>query len=172
MTGGPGVGKTALLRELERRGVSCVPEAARQIIQEQVSSGGDAVPWMNTKRYASLMLERSIQDYLDHARTERVTFFDRGILDTIGYMRLIGLHLPEEIYRRAIGCRCNAKVFFASPWLEIYATDSERKQTFEEAVAVDRLLREVYAEHGYEIVDIPQTTVEKRADFVLPFLES
>jgi predicted ATPase len=172
ITGGPGVGKTAIIHELERQGVSCVPEAARQIIQQQVSGGGNAVPWMNRERYASLMLKKSIEDYLKHAKTQRCTiqrctFFDRGILDTIAYARLIGLHFPDETYRQAVACRYNAKVFLAPPWPQIYETDSERKQSYEEAVVVDRVIRGVYAEQGYEIIEIPQTAVAKRTDFIL-----
>jgi predicted ATPase len=167
ITGGPGVGKTAIIHELERQGVSSVPEAARQIIQQQVSGGGNAVPWMNRERYASLMLKKSIEDYLKHAKTQRCTFFDRGILDTIAYARLIGLHFPDETYRQAVACRYNAKVFLAPPWLQIYETDSERKQSYKEAVVVDRVIRGVYAEQGYEIIEIPQTAVAKRIDFIL-----
>jgi predicted ATPase len=167
ITGGPGVGKTAIIHELERRGVSCVPEAARQIIQQQVSGSGNAVPWMDRERYASLMLKKSIEDYLKHAKTQRCTFFDRGILDTIAYARLIGLHFPDETYRQAVACRYNAKVFLAPPWPQIYETDSERKQSYEEAVVVDRVIREAYAEQGYEIIEIPQTAVAKRTDFIL-----
>ena len=44
VSGGPGAGKTTLLLELERRGFCCVPEVARQIIQEQVRDEGDALP--------------------------------------------------------------------------------------------------------------------------------
>jgi predicted ATPase len=36
VTGGPGTGKTTVLRELERKGFPCVPEVARQLIQEQM----------------------------------------------------------------------------------------------------------------------------------------
>ena len=39
VSGGPGAGKTTLVDELKRRGFCCVPEVARQIIQEQVRDG-------------------------------------------------------------------------------------------------------------------------------------
>ncbi|WP_028562347.1 ATP/GTP-binding protein [Paenibacillus pinihumi] len=48
ITGGPGCGKTTLLNELQKNGYNYVPEVARKIIQTQVSSGGDALPWKNT----------------------------------------------------------------------------------------------------------------------------
>lgn len=45
ITGGPGVGKTALIEELNRQGFSTVPEDARRIIKEQIDLGGDGLPW-------------------------------------------------------------------------------------------------------------------------------
>ncbi len=60
LTGGPGAGKTTILAELENRGFRTVPEIARQLIQEQVQADGNALPWGDKKRYAKLMLERSI----------------------------------------------------------------------------------------------------------------
>ena len=167
ITGGPGAGKTAILCELARRGFACVPEAARQIIQEQVSSGGNAVPWLNTARYASLMMQKSVDDYLAHAGTEQVTFFDRGILDTLTHARINHFRLSEAAYFQAQTHRYNRKVFLAPPWQEIYSTDSERKQTFEEAMGAFRVNQEVYTEYGYELVEIPPAAVQTRADFIL-----
>lgn len=87
ITGGPGSGKTTVFDELQRRGYHCVPEVARQIIQEQVQSGGDALPWGNQQRYTELMLQRSIDTFLP----DGMAFADRGIPDTFAYARLIDL---------------------------------------------------------------------------------
>jgi predicted ATPase len=45
VSGGPGAGKTTVLLELARFGFHHAPEVARQIIQEQIRSGGTALPW-------------------------------------------------------------------------------------------------------------------------------
>jgi len=45
VSGGPGSGKTTVLHELAARGFPFAPEVARQIIQEQMQSGGVALPW-------------------------------------------------------------------------------------------------------------------------------
>jgi predicted ATPase len=172
ITGGPGAGKTAILHELQRRGFACVPEAARQIIQEQVSNGGNAVPWLDTERYTSLMLKKSVEDYLVHAGAVHVTFFDRGILDTITHARIHQLDLSEEDYSQAQTYRYNRKVFLAPPWQQIYSTDAERKQTFEEALVSFRRNKEVYTEYGYDLVEIPVGTVETRVDFILASIQS
>lgn len=165
ISGGPGAGKTALLDELERRGFGCVAEVARQIIQEQVRDGGDALPWGDRAGYCELMLARSIDSFRENDPTV-VTFFDRGIPDTLCYARLVGL--PEE--RIAEACRryrYARRVFLAPPWREIYAVDEERRQSYDEAVRTCELMARVYEECGYEVVELPRVPVVERADFVL-----
>jgi predicted ATPase len=167
ITGGPGAGKTTLLAELERRGFVCVPEVARQIIQEQVAARGDAVPWANTTRYTELMLARSVESYLKHRADTVPAFVDRGIPDVLCYARIIHRSATADIEAACANYRYNPTVFVAPPWEEIYSTDEERKQSFEEAAQVYERMVEVYRECGYETVELPRTTAGERADFVL-----
>jgi predicted ATPase len=167
ISGGPGAGKTTLLVKLERRGFRCAAEVARQIIQEQVRDGGDALPWGDRERYCRLMLERSVGSYREHAGWSGTAFFDRGIPDTLGYARLVGLPLEDEIFAACNLYRYAPRVFLAPPWQEIYAIDTERKQSYEEAVKTYDLMVEAYVDCGYEVVEIPRTSPVERADLVL-----
>ena len=92
ITGGPGAGKTTLLETLAKQGFPYVPEVAREIIREQVSQNGDALPWANIPAYIHLMLSRSVESFEQHQKQESVLFFDRGIPDTLAYAHLI--HQP------------------------------------------------------------------------------
>jgi predicted ATPase len=177
ISGGPGAGKTTLLLELEWRGLCCVPEVARQIIQEQVRNDGDALPWGDRERYCRLMLERSIDCYLEHVNFGHVNatntvFFDRGIPDALCYSRLAGLGLEDEILAACRRYRYAAKVFLAPPWEEIYVTDAERWQSFDEAVKTFELMVEAYRDCGYEVVELPRVSVGARADFIVSALSS
>jgi predicted ATPase len=167
ISGGPGAGKTTLLLELERRGFRCSPEVARQIIQEQVRSGGDALPWGDRTAYCRLMLERSVASFLEHADSAEVVFFDRGIPDALCYSRLAGLGLEAEIFAACRLHRYGAKVFLAPPWREIYVTDPERWQDFEEAVRTYELMVTAYRDCGYEVVEAPKVSPRERAGFIV-----
>src|SRR5271170_6183371 len=89
ISGAPGAGKTTLLDVLQSRGYACVPEVARRIIQEQMQSGGNALPWQDTTTYINLMLQDSIKSFLEHQHAQHPTFFDRGLPDTLGYAHII-----------------------------------------------------------------------------------
>jgi predicted ATPase len=167
ITGGPGSGKTTLLQELAKSGFQCAPEVARQIIQEQVHNGGDALPWANRERYTELMLERSIQSYREHTPAAKATFSDRGIPDTLGYARLIGLPDIRSILTACDQYRYASLVILAPAWQEIYETDGERKQDFDEAKRTCELVSRVYRDCGYDLVELPKVHPAERADFIL-----
>lgn len=167
ITGGPGVGKTTLLNELAKRGYSFVPEVARIIIKEQVEAGGDALPWSNTRKYADLMLSRSVTDYVRLSDSDDIYFFDRGIPDTYGYEVLMKFDIPHSLQSAVESYRYNPVVFILPPWKEIYETDNERKQDYDEVVETYNVMIATYRNLGYTTVDVPLLPVCERADFVL-----
>ncbi len=167
ITGGPGTGKTTVLRELERRGFAVEEEVARRIIREQMESGGNALPWGDTELYTNLMLRGSVESFLNLEKTTQPTFCDRGIPDVLCYARIIQLADIKEIVAAREKFRYNQKVFLLPPWPEIYTTDAERKQTLDEAVETYQAMYRAYQDCGYEIVELPRDTVEARADFIV-----
>jgi|HubBroStandDraft_6_1064221.scaffolds.fasta_scaffold192027_1 predicted ATPase len=171
ITGGPSAGKTTLLRELEQRGYAVDDEVARQIIREQMESGGNAVPWGDTTQYTELMLARSIEAFR-RLKPKAPTFCDRGIPDVLCYARIIQLADQERIAAACERFRYNRKVFMLPPWPEIYITDTERKQTFEEAVEVYHQMIGAYRDCRYQVIEVPRAAVRLRADFVLKIMTS
>ncbi len=167
ISGGPGAGKTTLLQELTAQGFVCAPEVARQIIQQQMRVDGLALPWRDREAYTRLMLEGSVNSYLEHATSQVSVFFDRGIPDSLCYSRLIALPDQTALLQACSQYRYAPRVFLCPPWQEIYHTDGERKQDFAEAVQTFALLAQVYQECDYDIAEIPKATPEERAQFVL-----
>ena len=54
-----------------------------------------------------------------------------------------------------------------APWEEIYITDNERYENFEQALAIHNHLEKTYIALNYSIIDVPTGTIEERTDFIL-----
>ena len=171
LSGGPGVGKTAVLDRLRDNGQTCIQEVARSIIQSQQSENGTALPWKDKEQYKKLMLHKSVKDYQKVSkRKQGITFFDRGIPDTLAYARLEGLEISKNLCFYSQHYRCNNTVFIFPPWREIYHTDSERKQSFSEVIATHNMMIQTYKNCGYTPVQVPKTTIQKRYTFILDYI--
>jgi len=171
ITGGPGVGKTTLLQELQKRHFTCIPEIARQIIKAEVDTNGDALPWKNKELYLQKMFDRSVESYLSvNVNNNSLIFFDRGIPDSLTYAEIIGYKNIEAMENIARQYRYNPHVFYLFPWRDIYETDDERKQSWEEAVLTSELNAEIYRRFNYTLIAVPNHSPEKRADFILEWI--
>lgn len=170
VTGGPGMGKTSIIEHLESLGYPCIPESGRSIIRHQLEVGGINLPWEDREGYADEMFRQAVLDYQSAASSGLLTFFDRGIADTIGYLRLCGLPVPAAMHEAAERYRYFCKVFIAPPWEAIYHGDDERKQSFAEAVATYEVMVDTYGKLGYELVELPKLAIEERAKFMIDSL--
>jgi predicted ATPase len=144
-----------------------MPEAGRAIIQDQLAIGGAALPWANKTAFAELMLCWDLRSYREAQPLQGPVLFDKGIPDVMGYLLLSKLPVPAHIEKAADTFRYNNRVFLAPPWPEIFTQDNERKQNEEEAIATYNMMKEVYTHLGYQICQLPKTTVQERVQFML-----
>lgn len=165
-TGGPGVGKTTLIRHLQAMGEIVVEETHRAVIREQVAAGGTAVPWIDPAAYADLTARRDMAIFDRLAGETRRVFFDRGIMDSYGGN---GVTPTPEIIEAVRTRRYSRRVFVFPPWREIYETDAERKQDWAEAERTFDVIMNQLPILGYEPVVTPKAGVAERAAFVLSF---
>lgn len=172
ISGGPGSGKSTLIDALERQGFSRTMEAGRAIIQDQVAIDGKALPWDDRVLFAELMLSWEMRSHKAAQALARPVFFDRGVPDVIGYLRLCELPVPPHMHEAAKVIQYNRTVFLAPPWSEIFGQDAERKQDFDEALRTFDAMEQIYTELGYEIALLPKSSVQERVNFICEYLRS
>jgi predicted ATPase len=167
ITGGPGSGKSALIEALQESGYVTSVEAGRGIIRDQVAIRGNALPWSEPLLFAEMMLSWEMRSYHMAQNESGTVFFDRGVPDVLGYLRVLSLPVPDHMQRAADAFRYNRRVFIAPPWQEIFRQDRERKQGFDEAKRTHDAMVATYTALGHDLVEIPRSPVEARARFVL-----
>lgn len=166
ISGCSGGGKSTLLDALARRGFAIVEEPGRRIVREELARAGDALPWVDPEAFLHRAMAMALKDRETAMRnTAGLVFFDRGLIDAAAaLMHVTGQDALGPLLREH---RYNRRAFLAPPWREIFANDTERRHSFEEAVAEYGRLLNGYAALGYQTHVLPKTTVEERADFVL-----
>jgi predicted ATPase len=75
--------------------------------------------------------------------------------------------VPHHMEAAAATFRYHRRVFIAPPWPDIFQQDTERKQSLGEAVRTYESMVEVHGGYGYELVELPRSSVEQRVRFVL-----
>lgn len=169
-TGGPGSGKSSVLEALAQAGYTIVPEVGRAIIKQQVEQEGEALPWSNKQLFFERMFAQSLADYHKQLK-DTLTFFDRGLLDSIGYATLEKLNIHSHHWDLAEETHYAPLVFIFPPWEAIYQNDTERKQDFELAKQTYEVMQITYKKMGYQLLEVPLTSIEKRVEFILHTLD-
>lgn len=170
-TGGPGAGKTTVLNELERQGYLIVPEVARALIKRQNAIGGNATHNGNRLAYTDLMLNDSIRDFIRMIPINNTVFFDRGLPDLYSYTQRFCGGVTSEVREQVAQYRYNATAFVFPPWQEIYCHDSERKQDFTEAIETYHAVTKGYQACGYQVIEVPKSSVSERVLFILAHIK-
>ncbi len=169
ITGGPGFGKTALIEKLRQLGFQTGEETARQIIMQQLEIQGDILPWKNSSKFEKLVMNRRIE-FLNQIEIQDIAFSDRGLPDQAGFSRYKGKDVSKELASAILLNRYAKKVFVTPPWSQIYKNDPIRTETFEEAKKIHQCVVEAYLDNGYELFDLPLTTLDSRIEFIFKLL--
>ncbi|AEV38672.1 hypothetical protein PSE_4168 [Pseudovibrio sp. FO-BEG1] len=168
ITGASGAGKTTLLNSLKLFGYDCREEVGRQVVREQLLTGGVALPDKDAVAFRDLLFERSTAAFdVAPSSPDAVVFHDRSFLEAIAYNRIIGAPVSEEMIAAVRARRFADPVFVCAPWEKIFESDAERTHDFEFACRDFEANDAVYRAFGYELIEVPQTPVEERARFVI-----
>lgn len=171
ITGGPGTGKSTIIDELIKKEFTCMPEISRTITKEAQLSGIDQLFLTDPLLFSKLLLNGRIEQYEDASSQDaEMVFFDRGIPDIHGYMDYIGITYPD-LYLNQSNNHRYSHVFMMPPWKEIYKTDSERYESFEQSLIIYKYLIEAYQNMNYPITIVPEGNITERVDFILKSLK-
>lgn len=167
LLGGPGTGKSTLINELVARGYCCYPEISREVTLEAQKRGIEQLFLEQPLFFSEMLLEGRIQQFKSALQEpDNVVFIDRGIPDVVAYMDYIGDQYPE-FFTKACEDYKYSKTFILPPWEEIYESDTERYENFEQALEIQKHLIETYKKYGYDLIEVPKDTVENRILYIL-----
>ena len=167
LIGGPSSGKTTLIDALKEKGHTCYPEISREVIKEAQKQGIEQLFLKNPLLFSELLLEGRKKQFLSaQNEANSLVFLDRGIPDVLAYMNYIGDAYPSFV-DQACKDHMYTTIFVLPPWKDIYISDAERYESYEQAVLIHEHLIETYEKYGYSIVEVPKDTVENRVDFIL-----
>ena len=169
VTGGPGAGKTTVLTALASRGFTVMEESARSIIADRLYRGLDPRP--EPEAFAEEILAADLLKYEQSAAASGIVFFDRSLIDAMGMLAELGRLTDERRDSLLRKYPFHESTLVFPPWQEIYRTDSERDQTFEEAARVFESVSGWYGRCGYSLHEIAPGTVEERIRLVLSAVE-
>lgn len=174
ITGAPGTGKTLLVKTLEARGFRCFPEVIRDMTAAAKKgttsklTGGNPLAFVDDPMQFNRALLDGRKAHYNTALelTEPLVFFDRGIPDVLAYMDYFGQSYPETFVTACKDYRY-AYIFVLPPWKEIFTSDNERMESFQQALDLHTHLINTYERFGYQINVLPKTTVTERISIVL-----
>jgi predicted ATPase len=172
LIGGPGTGKSTVLKALEERGFHCMPEVSREVTLEAQKKGIEQLFLTEPLLFSKMLLEGRERQYHEAEKLNADwVFFDRGLPDVYAYMDYSNDEYPGYFKEKSEQLLYD-HAFLFKPWKEIYISDNERYESFEESQAIDGFLQKAYRDLGYSIVDVPFGSVEQRVDFIVNWLKT
>ncbi|MFZ0490276.1 MAG: ATP-binding protein [Salegentibacter sp.] len=171
ITGGPGTGKSSIIHKLEARGKECLHEISRQVTLEAQKQGIEQLFLEEPLLFSQKLLEGRIRQHQEAENMRQdLVFIDRGIHDVVAYMDFFDTEYSAE-FTSACEIHKYHQVFILPPWKEIYRSDNERYETYEEAQRISSCLIQTYKKYGYSPIEVPKATLTERTNFILNNLD-
>ena len=168
ITGAPGAGKTAIIRQLELDGFSVVEEAATDFIAA-AHAQGRAEPWRHPAFIDAIaQLQRDRQIRASH-QPDEIQFHDRCVVCTAALAVYLGRPFPpfltselERIQKEAI---YQNRVFFIRNLGFITPTEA-RRISFEDTLRFEKIHEETYRNLGFELLSVERGTLAERVSII------
>lgn len=168
ITGGPGTGKSTVIIELETQNYQCMHEISREVTLMARKNGIEQLFLKDPMLFSKMLLEGRVNQFKKASNLKNnIVFFDRGIPDVFAYMNYLGVEYPSIFIDQCNNNQYYNTIFLMPPWKDIYITDNERYESFEQSLAIYNHLKSAYKGLGYTIIEVPFGTAQERAGFIL-----
>lgn len=168
ITGAPGAGKTAIIRQLELDGFSVVEEAATDVIAATQARGTDE-PWRDPSFIDAIAELQKARQTRASYHPDDVQFHDRSVVCTAALAVYLGYPLSpllnSELERIKKETIYQNRVFFIRNLGFIKPTQA-RRISFEETLRFERIHEEVYRSFGFELVSVEPGGLLQRVNAV------
>src|SRR5262250_3360522 len=168
ITGAPGAGKTAIIRQLELDGFGVVEEAATDVIAA-AQARGTIHPWTNPSFIdvvARLQRDRQLRASY---QPDEVQFHDRCVVCTAALAVYLGYpfspFLASELGRIQKEAIYQSRVFFVRNLGFVTPTEA-RRISFEETLRFEKIHEETYRDFGFELVSIEPRSLAERVGII------
>jgi predicted ATPase len=156
LTGAPGAGKTAIVRQLELDGFGVVDEAATDLIA-LAQAQGITEPWTHPSFIDSIADLQRRRQVRASGQPDAVQFHDRSAICTAALAAYLGHPVSDALSRELERIETQAiyqkRVFFIKN-LGFVVPSVARQISFENALRFERIHEETYRKFGFEIVPI------------------
>ena len=164
VTGAPGAGKTAIIRQLEIEGFSVVEEAATDVIALWQAKG-IAEPWTRPEFIDAVVSLQQTRERRVVCATGLIQFHDRSVVCTAALADYLGFPRPQNLLQELRRVRAEnvfqSRVLFLKNLGFITPTDA-RRITYEETVRFEQIHEQTYRDLGFEITLIDPGSVSDR----------
>ena len=162
ITGGPGFGKTSIIKRLKRERIQATPDYARMLID-----GFKLKPAEDHLKFQSQWLELMLAGF--NNTNSQTTLFEYGFPDIIAYFRWRDGHsysIPQQFIDAAQNSRFE-QVFILRPIDPLFfEQDYARVFTYEKSIELDREICRAWDEFGYKPTLVPNIKLESRVSYI------
>lgn len=169
LTGGPGVGKSTIIEELNKLGYKVLPEAFTEVCREaQQAKTFDSIlvdgVFVDPAGFQKKLMLKQRQ--LEESPTGPA-FLDRSKVDLVIFGDYYPPKVPQEFYDEAMESKYDL-VFLINPLPEQFYQQTElRRESYLESQNLHKFLKEGYENFGYKVIEVPFDTAEKRVQFII-----
>jgi len=172
LTGTPGSGKTAILRQLEIDGYDVIEEAATDVIALEHARKVPE-PWTEPSFIDAIVNLQRERQLRGNALSGDIQFHDRSPICTHALATHLGFPISDALAREMERIERDRifqkKVFFIRNFGTVVKTEA-RRISFDDALKFERIHEETYRAFGYQLVAIAPGTVRERTRAILRFV--